>query len=152
MSYLYKIRKNKIDDKHINADSVVAATSDYMTDILKAVSDDDMNAAVTTFYYLANYAQLVHTVKNSFPGNIEEARDYADAHEFYIETLKEGSTIVGAMLSDKFGNLLPEKALQQIATYASEVDNLTKKKIKKHAKSLMPSPRKETRNKTGGKK
>jgi hypothetical protein len=151
MSYLLKISKNRKAIGTQDADGLVFDTSNFMGKIMDAAHDDNLESAVISFYGLSSFAKTVHIAKNTRPNTVAEASEYADAHEYYIETLKEASTVVEAMLKEKYGNLVPADALQRIATFASEAPKLTSKKISKHMKSIIPSPRKETRNKKGGK-
>ncbi len=152
MSYLLKIVKNTKNTKKITADGLVNETSALMRRVLEAAAQDDLEEAVASFYLISAFAKTVLLAKNTNPRTIEDAREYADAHEYYLETLKEASSVVQAMLSVKYGNLVPAETVQRMATYASEAKNLTVKKITKHIASLFPTPRKQTTNKRGGKR
>ncbi len=151
MSYLLKISKIRKAIGKQDADGLVFDTSNFMGKIMDAAHDDNLESVVLSFYGLASFAQTVYFAKNTRPDTVQEASDYADAHEYYMETLKEASTVVEAMLQEKYGNLVPADAVQRMATFASESPKLTAKKITKHINSMMPSPRKATRNKKGGK-
>jgi len=152
MSYLNKIAPYASSIKDYTADDLVCETSDLMGRVMNSAEKNNLERAVPQFYMLAAFAQPVYLLKNTAPESTTEARDYADAHEYYIETLKEASTVVMDMLNERFGNLVPSDAVQKIATFASEEKKLTKKKIEKHISSMLPVPRKKTRNKKGGNK
>ena len=152
MSYLYKIAEFSDTIKGYDADGLVNETSNLMGRVMDSAKQKSAEETVKWFYALAAFAQPVYLHKNTRPDTVAEATDYADAQEYYMETLKEGSTIVTAVLNERFGNLVPSNVVQQMATFASEEKKLTKKKIEKHIASMMPSPRKKTNDKRGGKK
>ena len=152
MSYLNKIAPYIDSIKVYKADDLVYKTSNLMGRVMDSAKTNNLEQAVPQFYMLAAFAQPVHLLKNAAPNTTAEARDYADAHEYYIETLKEASTVIMDMLNKRFGNLIPSDAVQKIATFASVEKKLTKKKIEKHMSSMLPVPRKKTRNKKGSKK
>lgn len=152
MSYLKKIAPYADNIEAYTADDLVCETSKLMGRIMDFAKTDSLEQAVTQFYILAAFAQPIYLLKNTAPNSIAEANDYADAHEYYMDTLKEASTVIMAMLSERFGNLIPSDAVQKIATFASEEKNLTKKKIEKHISSMLPVPRKKTTDKRGGKR
>lgn len=153
MSFLLKISKNTDINNMVKhtPDQIVYETSKVSGEILNCARFNNLEDAVEQFYYMAAFAQNVYLCKNTMPSTIKEARDYADAHEYYVESLKETSTVVEAMIYEKYRELMPKGVVQDMATYASEETKLTKKKIKNHASSFFPVPRKKTNDKRGQK-
>jgi len=151
MSYLYKLATQNTKISKVNPDAIVKDTSGFMKAIIDSISEGDMITSAINFYGLAHYARRVYIGKNTYPNTIEDARDFADATEYYTETLKEASTMIHAMLMEKYGSLIPADIMQAVATYASEEKKLSEKKIVKHIESLIPSPRVKTNDKRGRK-
>lgn len=151
MSYLLKIAKNKNVGDYLSPNDVIKTTSKLFKRIMSHAREDNLLSATTGLYFLASFAQRVYFLKNTAPKTIKDARAYADANEYYMETLKEASTVVKAMLNNKFGNLVPADSVQNITTFASE-DDISIEKIENHMKTIFPNPRKKTTDKRGKKK
>jgi len=149
MSYLLKVIKNTKNIKEYTPDGLVEETSEFVNSVIYHAENDNIEGVLFIFYKMAHFSQAAFLHKNTSPKDIESARDYADAYEYFIESLKEVSAMVEAMLKEKFKGLLPNGIAQTIVTYASEEKKLTNKKIKKHITSLLPKPRKATRDRRG---
>lgn len=151
MSFLLKTAKNKKNIKKRLPDELVEKTSAFVKLIVDHASDDDIDIETTVvkFCHMARFSQEVFFNKNTAPKSVEMARDYADAYDYYMESLKEVSTLVESMLVEKYKGLLPNGAVQKIVTYASEQKKFSDKKIIKYLSSMIPKPRRETRDMRG---
>jgi len=136
------------DKLKISPDELVKQSSEMLSSIMGSIEAGGIEDAVFYFYWFANLGRQAFLVKSLYPQTVTQARDSADAYEFYMEALKEGSGIVQTAVSEKFGSLVNVEVMQKIATFASEEDSLTNKKIRKHIKRMIPAPRKSTRRKS----
>ena len=149
MSFLLKTAKNKKNIKKRLPDELVEKTSEFVKLIVDHASDGDIETIVVKFCHMARFSQEVFFNKNTAPKSVEMARDYADAYDYYMESLKEVSTLVESMLVEKYKGLVPNGAVQKIVTYASEQKKFSDKKIIKYLSSMIPKPRRETRDMRG---
>jgi hypothetical protein len=146
-SFLLTVARNRDKDALVlTPDMIVMKISSSMNKLIQVINDDIM-ASAEEFYFFAQFAQDVYYHKNAVSETVKEASEYADASEYYTETLREMSTMITAAIDERFGNLVNEGIVQTIVTFASEHDGLTKKKIKKHLKTLLPQPRTKTTKK-----
>ena len=122
---------------------VVYKSTQYLNHILDEIGKDDAEEVAFLFYQFANFAKQVFATRNMLATTVEIARDAGDAYEYYIEVLKEASGAAQEYMNNKYGNLINENMMGQIATYASEEKKITRKKVRKHIAKMIPSPRKQ---------
>jgi hypothetical protein len=149
MSYLLKIVGNSEFKRDLSSDELVGKISKRFKKLLRSASKNNLKDTVIHFYHLTWLVQSVTYNKSVGPKTLEEASSSADVHEYFMETLKEASTVVEVIVKAKFGNLVNRDTVQKMVTFASEIDKITDKAIEKHLLGLMPSPRKETNRKRG---
>ena len=150
MSYLYKISGNNKVDYKVSANDIIKESSMRMKNMLDVSAKEDFEESLFEFTKLAHFAQVVSLAKNTQPKTVSEASKYADAHEYYMETLKEVSTVMQSIVDAEYGPKAPAGILQEVVTYVSEIPIYKRSLVKKFIKSKIITPRKSTTNKRKG--
>ena len=143
MVYVY--RDNPTSDEIWNGiDVTLLKIRASMTDLFKEKRRGNMVGMLTAFYAIAACSQFIFMNKNRVY-SLHQAEQMSVLLDYFMDTMKEASTLLKHEVADKYGSRMGDNVLQEIADIATSTPVKTKKEARKLVRKFVPGDRKKTR-------